>query len=163
MNYKKITKIQYKGEKLKIEWLQNAPSGHTDKKSIETKTEPHNDFVKAFRQLDKHLCREAELTMNDEEFKRHDIQLVQLSYEKDEMENDVMFASITSERMMESSDEFMKITSPMKPETASLGLPLHSDTVDAIDKLIQETVLFLDGKRHDLFSMTATAKAVVND
>ena len=152
MDYKKITKIQYKKDKMEIKWLQNAPTGHTDEKSIKSKTEPHEDFVRAFRALDKSLCKESELPQNEDEYLRHDIQVLHLDYDTDEQGNDVLFASIVSERFVATAEDTMTIASPMKPESKSLGEPLDSKSVEAIDKVIQEAVQYLEGKRYDLFS-----------
>jgi hypothetical protein len=153
MDYRRITKIQYKGEKLKIEW-EDYRNGHFDKKSIETKTEPHPDLVNALRALDEPICIEAELPKTEEEYKRHDIQLVKIAYEEDDAGNHIMGCSITSERFMAEAPEPMKITSPFKKESCEQKMPLQSETIEAVDKLIAEAILFLDGKRHDLFAMT---------
>lgn len=163
LQYKKLVKISYKNEKIELKWLQNGSMGHTDERSIKSRTEPHTDFVNAFRALDEAICKESELPLSEDEYKRHDIQVVNLKYEQDDDGNDVMFASITSERFMAESETPMTITSPMKPESKSLGLPLDSKSVEAIDKVIQEASAYIEGKRHDLFSMTNTQMEVIGN
>ena len=152
MENRKITKIQYKGDKLLIQWEQ-IRNGHTDRKSLESKVEPHPHFLDALRTLDKPLCVEAELPQNEDEYKRHDIHSVILKYDQDDAGNDIMSASIISERFMQTSPEPMKIATPMKPEQSTgHDVALDSKTVERIDLLIQEAVAYLEGKRLDLFA-----------
>lgn len=151
MTHRKITKIQYKGDKLLIQWEQ-IRNGHTDRKSLESKVEPHPHFIDALRTLDRPLCVEAELPLSEEEYKRHDVQTVLLKYDKDDAGNDVMSASIISERFMQNSPEPMKIATPLKPEQSGFDITLDTKTVERIDLLIQEAVAYLEGKRLDLFA-----------
>ena len=158
MESNRITKVEYKGDKLKIEW-EEYRNGHFDKKSIESKIEPHQDFVNSMRAMDKPLCIEAELPNNDDEYKRHDVQVVKINYDEDEQGNTAINVSIQSERFMETTMETMKIVSPMKCETGEFRL--DDLTVESVENLINEASLYLDGKRHDLFSMTAETKDAV--
>lgn len=155
-----ITKIEYKGEKLKIEWDEDSHYGHKDKHVMTTKVEPHRDFVSALRAMDKHLCAECELPENDEEYVRHDIIGIKCTYDEDEKTGAVKIsASIQSARRMQEAEEPMKIESPMKPESDEMGRALHPSTVDAMEKLIREAQAFLKGKRHDLFSDVEVSEA----
>lgn len=148
-----ITKVEYKGEKLKIEWHEDSYYGHKDKHKMETKVEPHQDFMSALRALDKHLCVECELPTTEDEYVRHDVLGIKCSYEEnDDTGQLILTASIQSERRMQLASENMKIESPPKPEDEEMGQALHTDTVDAIERLIREANAFLNGKRHDLFS-----------
>jgi hypothetical protein len=145
----RITKITFKGDKIQIVWEREV-NGEIEVRSVATKTEPHSDFVRAWINLDKAICVEAEMPQDPEESKRHNIIGLNCSYEQDEFGSIIMSASITSERFMLGYESTMKITSPMKPESGSYAL--YSKTVDAVYKVIDEAVLFLDGKRHDLFA-----------
>lgn len=160
MSNKRITKIQYKGEKVLIKW-EVIRNGHADKKSLESRIEPHADFVNTMRALDKPLCHESELHENEDEYKRHDIQSVDISWDEDELGNLTYSASITSERFMEQTMERMKIVSPMKPRGGEMSL--FDLTVEVIETLIEEAELYLEGKRHDLFSITEKQKEIVGD
>lgn len=145
-----ITKVQHKNDKLLIKW-EEIRNGHRDKKSIETRVEPHRDFFTALMALDKPLCTEAELPLSEDEYKRHDIQSIMCEYDEDSSGNIVMSVSITSERHMEGISETMKIVSPMKPETGEFAI--ESETKEKVYALIEEAEKYLDGKRHDLFSV----------
>jgi len=161
MNSKMITKVEYKKDKLVIQWHE-IRDGHVDKKSIESRVEPHEDLFNALRALDRPLCIEAELEQDENEYKRHDIQVLNVEYDENEKDGSiVMSASITSERHMELTMERMKIVSPMKPEVGEFGL--DSLTVKTVEEVIKEAEAYLGGKRHDLFSMTDKQKELVND
>jgi len=149
MSNKRITKVQYKGEKLLIKW-EIIRNGHKDVKSLESRIEPHFDLVSAIRALDKPICVESELDLKEEEYKRHDIICLNCQYEEDDFGSVEMSASIVSERFMISHEKTMKITSPMKPETGSYCL--NSESVEKIYKVLDEADAYLEGKRHDLFA-----------
>lgn len=154
-----ITRIKYKDEKLTIQW-QEIINGHRDKKTLESKIEPHQDFVNALFDLDKVQCLESELPQTDEEAVRHDIQQVDLDYDEDETTGNItMSASITSERFMESASDRMKVQSPMKPETSKgADVALNTKSTEKIYKLVEEAKAYLGGKRHDLFSVELTSE-----
>lgn len=150
-----ITRVKYKDEKLTIQW-EELRNGHRDKKSLESRIEPHADFVNAMRNLDEVLCTEGELPQGDDEYKRHDVQQIDLDYDENDADgNMVMSASITSERFMSKAKEPMKIQSPMKPETSSGDIALEPSSTEKIYKIVEEAKEYLGGKRHDLFSVTS--------
>lgn len=153
-----ITKVQYKKEKLLIQW-EEIRNGHRDKRSLETRVQPHQDFFNALHALDKPLCVEAELPQNEDEYKRHDIQVVLCEYDEDNHGDITMIVSITSERFMEGTEETMKIVSPMKPETGEM--PIDTETREKVNSLHDEAQKFLDGKRYDLFSVTPQQEEVL--
>ena len=154
-----ITQVKYKDEKLTIKW-EELRNGHRDKKSLESRIEPHRDFVNAMMNLDEVLCTESELPGGDDELKRHDIQQIDLDYDENDADgNMIMSASITSERIMKKAKEPMKIQSPMKPETSSGDIALEPSSTEKIYKLVEEAKEYLGGKRHDLFSVSTELTA----
>lgn len=150
-----FTKILYKGETLQLVW-QEQVNGHTNVCSLKTKVEPHPDFMSVLRSMDKHICTEAELPQGEAEYSRHDVQGATFAWEEDEFGSWLMSASLISDRFMTLADENMKIITPLKPETSnSGGIPLEVDTVGALYRLLEESELYIGGKRYDLFHQTS--------
>lgn len=148
-----IQSVEIKGEETKITWLEGSHYGNIDKRTLETKVEPHPDFFRAMRALDLPQCVESELPQNEDEYIRHDICRVDFKWELDEQVGEVvMWASITSNRRMNNSGEPMKIVSPMKSESEAAPFTLNPKTIEKLQAVLLETQRFIEGKRNDLFA-----------
>ena len=154
-----IQSIEIKGEKTKIVWQESSHYGNVDKRTLETKVEPHPDFFRSMRSLDSAQCVESELLHDEDEYIRHDIVRVDFKWELDEQVGEiVMSASITSNRRMNNSGEPMKIVSPMKSESETASFTLNSKTVEKLQAVLLEANLFIEGKRNDLFASEEVSK-----
>ena len=149
-----FTKILYKNESLQLVWQEDQGTDGLNVYSLKSKADPHPNFMSALRCLDEAICKEAELPLEDIEYKRHDVLGVIISYEVDDMGSIVMSASILSDRFMTMATDMMRIISPMKPESSGGDvIALDPSTVSKIYDLIDEAEAFVKGKRHDLFSL----------
>ena len=145
---RRLTKIKYKlGDFTVINWTSG--ENNLDEYSVKCRDTPRPEFIRAMAELDKHVTEMCELP--DNFIVKVHTRSVSLNYGG---ENETMGATITAQMDLLKSNCPLNINTPNKTVDPYCEdtpwdetICLTEECVDAINNLIKEAELYLDGVR----------------
>lgn len=142
---KRITKVKYDGTKIEIRYQQPRNDGEPDEYEIKCRDLPHADFGRAFDALLPYAEEIAELPGMLEGSSR--VRGVSLTWSED----DTMGACITVLKNLDTCRSPLVINTPHLPAVAAndagAEFVLPEKCIAALEKVIEEALAYLDGKR----------------